>query len=126
MAGLTVDSGALIALERGDGKAAEHLSRTLRRDLEVTVPTVVIVEVWRGGPRSARVAAFLKSCVIEPLHERLARTAGEALGTVSGAGVVDAIVMASAATRGDRVLTSDYDDLDRLRAHFPEVRLVRL
>jgi hypothetical protein len=29
--------------------------------------------------------------------------------------------MASAAQRGDVVLTSDFDDLDRLRAHFRAV-----
>jgi hypothetical protein len=37
--------------------------------------------------------------------------AGEALGKVRTATVVDAIVMASAASRGDVVYTSDYDDL---------------
>ena len=51
--------------------------------------------------------------------------AGEALATVGkGPSVIDAIVMASAARRGDRVVTSDYGDLDRLRGVFPGVRLV--
>ena len=63
---------------------------------------------------------------MEPLVEELARTAGEAIGAVKGAGAVDAIVMASAASRGDRVLTSDFDDLDRLRAYFPAVRVLKL
>ena len=27
--------------------------------------------------------------------------------------------------RAARVLTSDFDDLDRLRSHFPEVRLLQ-
>jgi predicted nucleic acid-binding protein len=121
-----MDSGALIAFERGERPVAEHLTKTWRADLEVTVPTAVIAEVWRGGVRSARVAALLKTCIVEPLDEPLARSAGEALAAVSGASVVDAIVMASAATRGDYVLTSDYEDLDRLRTRFTEVRLVRL
>jgi hypothetical protein len=34
--------------------------------------------------------------------------------------------MASATSRGDRVLTSDFDDLDRLRSHFPAVRLLQV
>ncbi|MBS2015032.1 MAG: hypothetical protein JST00_19230 [Deltaproteobacteria bacterium] len=37
---------------------------------------------------------------------------------------VDAIVMASAAARGDVVFTDDPDDLERLRAFFPTVRVV--
>jgi predicted nuclease of predicted toxin-antitoxin system len=45
---------------------------------------------------------------------------------VRGASAVDAIVMASAAARGDVVYTSDFDDLMRLRAHFPAVRGLRL
>jgi hypothetical protein len=60
------------------------------------------------------------------LLEDLAKTAGEAVGAVKDAGAIDAIVMASAASRGDRVLTSDFDELDRLRSHFPAVRLLQV
>ena len=38
--------------------------------------------------------------------------------------VADALVMASAAQRGDIVYTSDFGDLDRLRSYFPTVRLL--
>jgi hypothetical protein len=64
--------------------------------------------------------------MVEPLLEDLARIAGEALGAVKGAGAVDAIVMSSAAQRGDIVLTSDFDDMDGLRSSFPAVRLLRV
>jgi predicted nucleic acid-binding protein len=126
MAGVTLDSGALIAFERGERRMLAHLKEIQLRDAEVTVPSVVVAEVWRGGRRSARVASLLGACVIDPLHEDQARLAGEALGVVKHAGAIDAIVMASAARRGDHVLTSDFDDLDRLRAHFPGVRVVRV
>jgi hypothetical protein len=43
-------------------------------------------------------------------------TAGIALGRVPGSTVVDAIVVASAALRGDTIYTSDVSDLERLRA----------
>lgn len=43
---------------------------------------------------------------------------------VKGATAIDAIVMASAALRGDLVLTSDVHDLERLRSHFPTVRVL--
>lgn len=126
MAAVTLDSGALIGFERWERRVVAHLKEALQRGSDLTVPTVVVAEVWRGGARSARIASLLEACVVEPLFEPLARTAGEALAAVSGAGMVDAVVVASAASRGDRILTSDYDDLDRLRAHFRGVRLVRI
>ena len=126
MEGLTLDSGALIAFERQDRRVMAHLKEALQRGIEVTIPTIVVAEVWRGGPRAARTAALLSSCVVEPLHEPLARVAGEAIGAVEKSTVVDAIVMASAALRGDRVLTTDYDDLARLGARFRTVRILRV
>ena len=68
-------------------------------------------------------AAILRPFASEPMSEGLAKTAGEALAAVSRATVVDAIVMASAASRGDIVYTSDFDDLSRLRGHFRSVRV---
>jgi len=126
MAGLTLDTGALIGFERCDRRLLVHLKNAQMQGQELTVPTPVVAEAWRGGARSARIARLLDVCVIEPLFEDLARRAGEAIASVAGSGVVDAIVMASAARRGDRVLTSDFQDLDRLRAHFPGVRLLTL
>jgi hypothetical protein len=61
--------------------------------------------------------------IVEPLTEPLARLAGEATAKVPGATSVDAIVMASAAQRGDAVYTSAPEDLERLRAFFPSVRV---
>jgi len=125
MAGLTLDSGALIAFERQDRRTLTHVKLAQQLGYELTVPTPVIVEVWRGGSRSARIASLLDACVIEPLFSELARVAGEAIAAVKGATVVDAVVMASAASRGDRVLTADFDDLDHLRSYFPNVRLLQ-
>ena len=125
MAGLTLDSGALIAFERQDRTVIVHLKEALQRGADVTVPTVVVAEAWRGGPRAARVASLLATCRVEPLGDALARRAGETLARVSS-GAIDAVVMASAAGRGDLVLTSDFDDLSALRACFPTVRLARI
>ncbi len=81
----------------------------------------VIAEWWRGGRRQARI---LKLLAPEPMTQRIAMSAGEALAAVPGATVVDAIVMASAAARGGVVSTSDFDDLSHLRDHFREVRVL--
>jgi hypothetical protein len=61
---------------------------------------------------------------IEPMHEPLAIIAGEAMARVSEVSVTDAIVMASAARRGDIVYTSDFGDLQRLQLVFPSVRVL--
>jgi predicted nucleic acid-binding protein len=87
----------------------------------VTAPAPVIIEWWRNGPRQRDI---LQAILIEPTTARLAKLAGEAIAAVSGATPTDALVMASAALRGDVVYTSDFDDLDRLRTHFPSVRVL--
>ena len=89
----------------------------------ITVPADVVGEWWRG--RTDLRDSILESVDIEPLTEALAKRAGEALAVVAGATLVDAIVMASAATRGDIVYSSDVEDLERLRRHFPSVRVLR-
>ncbi|HTU61666.1 MAG TPA: hypothetical protein VMF89_24590, partial [Polyangiales bacterium] len=90
--------------------------------LTITVPAVVIGEWWRGG--TGRQRAILESVDIEPTWEHICKLAGEAIASVPEATAVDAIVMASAAQRGDIVYTSDFDDLYRLHAHFRSVHKV--
>jgi hypothetical protein len=52
--------------------------------------------------------------------------AGEAMTHVKRSTLADSVVMAAAARSGSVVLTSDFEDLDRLRAHFPEVRVLEV
>ena len=66
----------------------------------------------------------LRGVRVEDVTTRLARLAGEALAAVPRATPVDAIVMASAASRGDVVYTSDFDELVRLTSFFPDVRVL--
>ena len=120
--GFTFDTGMLIALERRRRRAEEFLLRAREQRIVPVVPADVIVEWWRG--RSDRREAILAFVHVEPLSRRLARIAGEALAAVHGATPTDAVVMASAASRGDVVLTSDPDDLERLRSYFPTVRVL--
>jgi predicted nucleic acid-binding protein len=122
MTGLTFDTGALIALERRRPRMRAVLERALATDQPITVPADVVAEWWRG--RTDLREAILASVDVEPLTTGLARIAGEALAAVREATLVDAIVMASAAARGDLVYSSDVDDLERLRRHFPGVRIL--
>src|SRR5262252_9595297 len=120
--GLTFDTGALIAIERRRQRMARIYTTAVSDGLLVTVPAVVLTEWWRG--RSDAAETLLRGLRIELVDAELGKLAGEALVAVQGATAVDAIVMASAARRGDLVYTSDVDDLDRLREYFPGVRVL--
>jgi len=121
--GATLDTGALIALERESARMKSVLSRMADEMIMVTVPAVVLSEWWRAG-RARMQERLLRHLVIEPTSRRIAVLAGEAAGQVGATGI-DAIVMASAAQRGDVVYTSDFDDLDKLRQVFPRVTVLR-
>ena len=124
--GLTLDTGALVAFERADRSFVARLKEGLASGRRITLPTVVIAEAWRGGERSARLAPLVESCVVETLQESLARRAGEMLARVRGSTAIDAIVAASAAQRGDVVLTSDPDDLSALAEQLAGVDVIRV
>jgi hypothetical protein len=121
-AGLTFDTGALIALERRRQRIAQVYATAVADHIPITVPAIVIAEWWRG--RSDVREIILRGLRIEVTNADLAKLAGEALAAVAGATATDAVVMASAALRGDVVYTSDFTDLQRLRAFFPTVRLL--
>lgn len=122
MRGLTFDTGALIGLERRHQRIARVYRAAVSDGLPVTVPAIVIAEWWRG--RSDARELVLRGVRVEATTSVLARVAGEALAAVPGATVVDAVVMASAAQRGDIVYTADVIDLQRLQAFFPAVTLL--
>ena len=122
--GITLDTGALIALERRSPRMAKIIHEATAERVVVTVPAAVVAEWWRGSSR--RTGGILAMFNVEPLTERLAKLTGEALAAVEGASVVDAMVMVSAAIRGDVVYTSDEDDLVRLREHCPNTRVLRV
>lgn len=122
MKGVTFDTGALIGLERRTERMKAVLARIAARQLAVTIPVVVVAEWYRGQRDWRRVLALAKW--VEPTNEALARLAGAALKATAGSNAIDAIVMASAAQRGDVVYTSDVPDLQLLARAFPDVRIL--
>ncbi len=120
--GATFDTGMLVALERRKKRAWDLYRRLRERGARVTIPTPVLGEWWRG--RTDLRDAICASSHVEPLGADVARLAGEALAAVAGATTIDAFVMASAALRGDVVLTSDRKDMEKLGAFFPGVRVL--
>ena len=123
MAGLTLDAGALIDIERQGRDALRLANRARQRQQTITVPAGVLAQVWRG-PRSARLAQFLHGCVVEPLTETNAKRVGELLARSGASDAIDASVVVSAASRGDAIVTSDPGDIRRLVEFAPGVAAV--
>ena len=119
--GITLDTGALVAIERRRQRGSHLLELAKQRLAVLSAPVPVVTEWWRG--RTDARERILDVVNIEPLSLAVAKLAGEALAKVPKSSAVDAIVMAFAASRGDVVFTGDKDDLERLRAFFPTVRV---
>jgi predicted nucleic acid-binding protein len=124
--GITFDTGALIALERRRNATRKVYATAIDSGFVITVPTVVVTEWWRAGHLEKERFVILRSVHVEPLLEHVARLAGAALGLTRGAGAIDAIVMASAALRGDTVYTSDPHDLAALQKANPGFARVQI
>ena len=114
--GITLDAGALIALDRGDKRLIALLDRALAQRLKFRVPSGVVGQVWRDGRVQVTLARFLRIDEVEiiPLDEQLARACGELCGATDTADVIDASVVILARERGDRIVTSDPHDLRQL------------
>lgn len=124
--GLTLDTGALIGLERRRHAIRKVIAAAVENDVPIVVPTVVLAEWWRRGAHEKERTLILRAVRLEALDAHVARLAGIAVGIVPGAGTIDAIVMASASLRGDTVYTSDLDDLTRLRDRVLEFSAVQI
>ena len=114
--GITLDAGALIALDRGDKRLIALLERALAQHLTLRVPSGVVGQVWRNGRVQVTLARFLRIDEVEivPLDEHLARACGELCGATDTADIIDASVVILARERRDYVVTSDPHDLRRL------------
>lgn len=104
MAGVTYDTGALIAGDRNDRRMwAVHVG-FIAEEVAPTVPAPVVAEAWRGGPRQASLARMLAGCEIEAMTSDLARRVGELAGRANHEDVVDVAVVEGAARRDDDVI----------------------
>jgi hypothetical protein len=108
---LVLDSAALISLDRNERAMWVRLKACeLAGELPLTHGGVV-GQVWRGGPRQARLAQAIVGIDVRPLDEELGRAAGVLLGRVGETDVIDAAVVLLAHD-GDDIVTSDQADLE--------------
>jgi hypothetical protein len=115
-AGIVLDAGALIALDRGDKRMIALLHRALTQGRVFRVPAGVVGQAWRDGRIQATLARFLRSKEVEiiALDEQLARSCGELCGAADSSDIIDASVVILARERRDPIVTSDPNDLRRL------------
>jgi predicted nucleic acid-binding protein len=107
--GVTFDTGVLIALERRKAGALALLRACRLSRARITIPAAVLAEWWRGTHRS-----LLDIGGIESLTPESAMQVGRLLAHTRKSNAIDATVVASAAQRGDIVVTGDPEDLREL------------
>jgi hypothetical protein len=125
MPGVTLDAGALIAIERGDRRMQALLDEAHSAGLPIDVPSGALAQAWRNGPRQARLARtlHLPNVTVAVLDEPNAKAVGVLCGQRGTSDPIDASVVINARQRDQTVVTSDPTDLRQLD---PGLRIVTL
>jgi hypothetical protein len=114
--GVTYDTGALVAADRGERRQwARHRALLTRRDVP-TVPSPVLAQAWRGSSRQALLSRLLTGCAIEALDDAQARAVGTLAARAATTDIVDACVVEGALRRRDLIISSDPGDLQAIAA----------
>jgi predicted nucleic acid-binding protein len=114
MSALVLDAGALIAIDKGERAVLVEVGRALRSRQPVCTNAMALAQAWRDGRgRQATLARALRDITVEPITGEDGMRAGELLGRARLRDAIHASV-ALLAGPGDRVLTGDPDDLQRL------------
>jgi hypothetical protein len=110
---LVLDAGALLAIDRRNRRVGALLRLAQQERIEVRTSPAAVAQVWRHGARQAQLVRILAGMAAPPLDLDTGKRLGLLLGATDSCDVVDAHV-ASLVRAGDRVLTSDPDDLRHL------------
>ena len=114
MSALVLDAGALVAVDRDDRAMIARLRVAQQHGVELRSNAMVVAQVWRDRQgRQVSLARLLRAIDVRAVDHQDGREAGVLLGVTGTADPIDATVVLLAST-GDRILTSDPDDLTRL------------
>ena len=114
MSALVLDAGAFVAAERGDRRLIARLRAARQHGVELRSTAIVVAQVWRDSQgRQAHLARLLRAVDIRPIDDEAGRAAGVLIGRAGTADPIDATVVL-AADSGDRILSSDPQDIHRL------------
>ncbi|HEY6275134.1 MAG TPA: twitching motility protein PilT [Streptosporangiaceae bacterium] len=116
MSALVLDAGALVAVDHDDRAMMARLRVAQQHGVELRSNSMVIAQVWRDPQgRQVNLARLLRAVDVRAVDQRDGRQAGVLLDVTGTADPVDATVVLLA-NPGDRILTSDPDDLTPLAA----------
>ncbi len=116
MSALVLDAGALVAVDRDDRAMIARLRVAEKAGLELRSNAMVLAQVWRDRlGRQVNLARLLHAVDVRAVRHEDGRAAGVLLAAAGTADAIDATVVLLAAP-GDRIVTSDPDDLTRLAA----------
>jgi hypothetical protein len=111
-----LDAGALIAFERFEEQVDAFLEELIEEGDEILIPASALAQVWRGGPRSARLARLMAGSKSDVLDEARAKDIGERLGRRDKADIADAHVVCCALDCDADLIASDPEDMEALIA----------
>lgn len=116
MSGLTLDAGALIALDRDDRRVLVLIARAKERGLPLTIPTTALAQAMRNPARQARLSRLIRQpgTHLIPLDGPDATASGLLLAKTGTSDIADAHVVVCALRAGQAIVTSDPRDLRRL------------
>jgi hypothetical protein len=111
---LVLDAGAFVAVERANRAMVARLRAAERGGLELKSNGAVVAQVWRDASgRQALLSRLLRSVDVRAVDRALGQGAGVLLGRAGRGDAVDATVVAIA-NAGDRIATSDPEDIRAL------------
>jgi len=111
---LILDAGALSAVDRGERAMMARLRVAQQRGLELRSNAMVVAQVWRDRRgRQVNLARVLRAVDVRSVSHSEGREAGALLSEAGTTDPIDATVVLLAAP-GDRILTSNPEDLTRL------------
>jgi predicted nucleic acid-binding protein len=124
-AGVTVDAGGLIALDRDDRRVIVLLARAAEAGARVTVPASALAQAIRRSDRQVRLARLIRQpqTDVVALDRVDATNIGRLLASSGTADIADAHVVICARRSGQQVVTTDPDDLRRLDPHLDVVTI---
>ncbi|HEY1702566.1 MAG TPA: hypothetical protein VGG75_22915 [Trebonia sp.] len=123
MAGITLDAGGLIALDRGDRRVLVLLARAGEEGVRVTIPATALAQAIRRPERQVRLARLIRQPAtdVAELDRVDATNVGRLLAASGTSDIADAHVVICAHRTGQRVVTSDPGDLRMLD---PSIELI--
>lgn len=125
MSAVTLDAGALIALDREHRRIIALLAHAAEIGARVTVPATALAQAMHAPAKQARLSRLVRQPTTDvvPLGVADAISVGVLLAVTRTSDITDAHVAVCARRSATAIVTSDPRDLARLD---PEARLVRI